>query len=290
MISELTIVIPAYNESENIPVVLPVIIDFAKSNNFKLILVNDGSSDNTIGVLKSFPNDEILTVMHHKLNKGYGAALKTGLEAVTTTYAITVDADGQHDFDDIKKLYEIAKERDADMIVGSRRNQKSSSRFRSIGKWLIRSLTHVLVSKTIWDINSGMKIYRTDLVRKYLYLCPDTMAFSDIITLVFLSQRHLVLEKEINIKKRLGGESTIGVKTAFQTVLEIFNIVMLFNPLKIFLTASVFFFIFGFAWGIPIVLAGRGISIGASLLIIMSILFFFLGLIAEQLSAIRKQK
>jgi hypothetical protein len=113
------------------------------------------------------------------------------------------------------------------------------------------------------------------------------MAFSDVITLLFLNQGHLVLEFPISVKKRVAGSSSIGTHTAFQTVIEILNLAMLVNPLRIFLPLSIFCIALGLLWGIPIILAGRGVSVGSMLAIVLGALFFFLGLIASQLASIR---
>jgi hypothetical protein len=113
------------------------------------------------------------------------------------------------------------------------------------------------------------------------------MAFSDVITLLFLNQSHLVLEYPISVQKRIGGSSSISTHTAFQTIIEILGLVMLVNPLRIFLPLSVICISAGLLWGIPIVLAGRGVSVASMLAIVLGSLFFFLGLIANQLAAIR---
>jgi len=154
---------------------------------------------------------------------------------------------------------------------------------------MIRFLAKVLMTVPIHDLNSGMKIYRTDLAKKYIHLAPDTMAFSDIITLVFINNRHLVLEEPIRIRKRKSGNSTISLQTAFQTIMEIINIVILFSPMKIFLPLSLLCFIITGLWGIPLLIGGRGLSIGTLLGVILGILLFLLGLIAEQLSLIRRK-
>ena len=142
----------------------------------------------------------------------------------------------------------------------------------------------------IHDINSGMKIFRTDLAKKYAYLGPDTMSFSDTFTLVFINNKHLVLEKAIRIKDRISGQSTIGIQTAFQTIMEIINIVILFNPMKIFLPVSLICIFFTLLWGLPIAFMGRGVSTGSLLGIISGLFFFLMGLMAEQLSLIRKRQ
>lgn len=285
---ELSVIIPAYNEAENLKIILPPLIEFCDRNKYKIIVVNDGSRDNTKEILNPFQVSDHFAVVHHKLNKGYGAAIKSGIIACDTEYAITIDADGQHSKEDIVKLFTSLKENDADMVVGSRKGFQSATIFRGIGKSFIRTLAKMLMTVPIYDINSGMKIYRTELAQKYLHLTPDTMAYSDIITLVFINNRHLVLEEPITIASRLQGKSTIGMQTAFQTVMEIINILVLFNPMKIFLPVSLVTILITLGWGVPLLLQGRGVSPGTLLGVISGLLFFFLGLIAEQLSMIRR--
>ena len=231
-----------------------------------------------------------MRLIHHKLNKGYGAAIKSGLMSCDTECCITIDADGQHRLEDIERLYRCLISTDADMIVGSRKSARSASYSRRIGKTIIRFIARMLMPVPVKDINSGMKVYRTELAKKYLHLVPDNMSYSDVITLVFIHNRHLVLEEPITITPRLKGKSTIRVETAFQTVMEILNIVIMFNPAKIFLPLSAVFMITGLAVGLPILLAGHGLSIGSMLGISAGIIFFVLGLIAEQLSALRKNR
>ena len=148
---------------------------------------------------------------------------------------MTMDADGQHDLGDIDSLFRFALEKDADLVVGKRSKGIHSGLYRNIGKWLIRRFATLLMPIHISDLNSGFKLYRTGLVQRYLSICPDSMAFSDVITLIFIKKRHLVLECPISINQRATGKSTITTFTAIQTIMEIINIAMLFNPLRIFL-------------------------------------------------------
>ncbi len=286
----LTVIVPAFNEMENLDRVLPPLIEHCRERNWQIILVNDGSGDATREYLKKYETEPVMKVIHHKLNKGYGAAIKSGIRACETEHLITYDADGQHFLEDIEILRNCLLEHDADMVVGSRKGLKSSSLARALGKSIIRLIARIMMTVPVHDINSGMKIYRTDLAKKYLDLTTDTMSFSDVITLVFINNRHLVLEEPIRIRDRTKGESTIGIQTAFQTVMEILHIVILFNPMKIFLPLSVLCFVATSLWGIPLLLEGRGLSIGSLLGLIMGILLFLLGLIAEQLSLIRRNQ
>lgn len=287
---ELTVIIPAYNEEENLRVFLPPLIGYCRDNGWRIILVNDGSRDGTRTYLEGFRDEPVLTVVHHKLNKGYGAAIKSGIRICETEYLITFDADGQHLQEDIDRLKNCLVHNDADMVVGSRKGLKSASLYRSIGKWMIRLIANIMMTVPVHDINSGMKIYRTDLAKRYLYLTTDGMSFSDVITLVFINNRHLVLEEPISLRDRTIGKSTIGLQTAFQTVMEIIHIVILFNPMKIFLPLATICFILTIIWGLPLIFMGRGVSTGTLLGLVSALLFFLLGLITEQLSLIRRNQ
>ncbi len=286
-----TIIIPCYNEEEALKKFLPEVLSIAVHNKWDVIAVDDGSSDGSRIVLEEFtrryPN---LNVIAHSTNKGYGAALKTGIAASRTGLTATLDADGQHNPLDLNKLISCMYETRADMVIGSRTNQLTGGAYRSAGRWIIRKVARILTRVKVSDLNSGMKLFDTQVAKKMLAICPDSMAFSDIIALSFASEKYLVKEEPIIVRERTLGESTVGFNTAVDTVFEILNIVMLFNPIRIFLPISVILFLLGLLWGIPIILAGRGVSVGAGLLMLTGVMVFLLGLIAEQLSLIRKSR
>ena len=282
-----TVVIPAFNEVISLKEFLPELVDSCVKNCWKVIIVNDGSSDQTKSVLDHYANHDLVEIINHKVNKGYGGALKSGIMAAETDYIITIDADGQHNIEDIRKMKNYIQATDADMVVGKR--DFDGNMFRTIGKKVIRFFANLLMKIPVKDLNSGMKIYRTELVQKYIKHCPNGMAFSDIITLLFIYNNHLVLEIPIKLNERKHGRSTISFKTAFSTIYEILNIVLMFNPIRVFLPAGLVFILSGIAWGIPIALEGKGISVGASLTISIGIIIIFFGLLAEQISQIRKQ-
>lgn len=285
--NDLTIVIPAYNEEQALAVFLPELIAYCRSNGCRLIIVNDGSKDGSRELLDRYADPAFFTPIHHKVNRGYGGAIKTGIKATTTRLVITIDADGQHRLEDVTALYLELQRSDADMIIGNRSRHKESL-YRKTGKALIRRIAKMLMPVPIYDLNSGMKIYVTELVQRYLPLCPDNMALSDIITLIFLNQRHLVLEHPITVDPRTTGESTIGLKTAFDTVLEIVNVATMFDPMRLFFPPAIFFLLFSAVWGLPILLRGEGVSVGTLFLFVTGLNLFFLGLLAEQLALIRK--
>jgi glycosyltransferase involved in cell wall biosynthesis len=286
----LTVVIPLYNEAENLPAFAKTAIEFCRARNWKIVFVNDGSLDATKQILDGLEPETHVRVVHHKVNRGYGGALKTGIRHVMSPYLITMDGDGQHHLEDVETVFRFAVQKDADMVVGKREGVNVSTVYRALGKFLIRSFTKILMPLPVTDLNSGFKLYRTELAKRYITVCPDTMAFSDVITLVFLSEKNLVLEHPIRVSPRKLGQSTISTFTAFETVMQVLNIALMFNPLRVFLPISIFCILAGVGWGLPIVLLGRGVSVGAMLAIVTGLIFFVLGLLASQLSAIRMER
>ncbi len=287
----LTIVIPVFNEEENLSHYIPELIKFCQTRNWKLIFVNDGSTDESGSILNNLAVFENVKILHHKLNHGYGGALKTGITCVETDYLVTIDADGQHDIRDVEAVYKLAVEQDADLVVGNRGKNGNVNLYRAFGKKIIRVFTNILMPLPVSDLNSGFKLYRTDLAKRYQLICPNSMSFSDIITLVFVHKRARVLEYPIRIHPRSLGNSTVNTRTAMQTVMEILNIILLFNPLKVFLPISAFFVFLGLLWGALIYfIRWQGLSVAAMLFIMTGLILFVLGLLANQISAMRMEQ
>jgi len=288
---ELTIVVPVYNEGVELTSTANEVIDYCALKDWLVIFVDDGSQDNSRSVLDTMDSESHVTILYHKINRGYGGAIKTGIRNTVTPFLVTIDADGQHSLEDIDKLYELAQRENADLVVGNRGTSGDVNAYRALGKRIIRTFAKFLMPLPIQDLNSGFKLYRTELAQKYIKICPDTMAFSDVITLTFIKQRNLVLEQDISIKPRVAGKSTINTYTALETVMEILNIAVLFNPLRIFLPISILCILFGFIWGVTILsIVGRGVSVGAMLAIVTGVIFFVLGLLANQISALRMEQ
>lgn len=285
---ELTIIIPAYNESESLPALLGSIRPLLIENNFNVIIVNDGSSDGTKELLDNLAGEFPFSCIHHKINKGYGAAIKTGIRSANTEYVITIDADGQHRMEDVLHLFKTIRATDSDLIVGGRFNQKNSTVARGFGKSAIRGIVKLLIKVPVYDINSGMKIYRTELAKKYIRLAPDTMAFSDVMTIAFVYFARLVQEVPIKINKRIAGKSSINYRTGFDTIKEIMFIATVFAPYKFFSLLAILLLLITLSWGIPFILIGKGVTSATASGILVSFLLWSLGVLAQLISGIRK--
>lgn len=283
----LSVVIPAYNEEECLKDFLPKVVEHCRQKSYKLILINDCSKDATGKIMEQFGRENFITIIHNKVNAGYGGSIKNGIKKADTDYVITFDADGQHRLEDIEPLLKITMENGAEMVVGDR--GYSSGAYRETGKWLIRVVAKLLMPFKIKDINSGLKIYNRELAVKYIRICPDTIAYTYIILFVFIFKKHLVLEAPIGINKRLTGKSTINFMTALENMQEIINFIILFNPIRIFFPVGLFCIVISCIWEVHILLRGNGISVGSMLGFVTGMLTILIGLVVHQISAFRRE-
>lgn len=135
--SLLTIVVPVYNEGQVLEKTVKSLLPFAQDRNWEVIFVDDGSTDHSTEILAKLNFIPFVRVLRHKINRGYGAALKSGISKVTTPYVITFDADGQHCAEDAERLLEFALQNCSDLVVGNRQGTERFSRYRALGKWII---------------------------------------------------------------------------------------------------------------------------------------------------------
>ena len=154
---------------------------------------------------------------------------------------------------------------------------------------MINLLANYLTNQKIPDLNSGLRVLKKNLISKYLHLCPDGFSFSITSTLILISEGFNVGYIPIEIKNRIG-KSTVTIHTGLETFLLVLRLASLINPLKIYMPISFLFFILGIIGSIYYFFRGAGI-LGAPLIFILtSVFIFFFGLLADQISGLRKEK
>lgn len=284
----LTVVVPAFNEADALCDHLDRWLTECAARQWHLIVVDDGSRDTTHEVLEARLTHPRLRVFRHRRNRGYGNAIKTGVLHATTPFVGTMDADGQHSITDLGILLDEAERSEADLVIGSRSHGGESGLYRRAGKSILRWMARLLFAIRLHDLNSGMKVYRTSLVRSLLEYCPGSMAFSDVVTLTHLNLGYSVVEVPIQVQNRRSGSSTINTMTAADTLLEIVNVMMWFRPLRIFIPLALILAAMGVAWAIPLLAIGRGLSSVSLLLLLAGMIVGVLGLLAEQLASGRR--
>ncbi|MCF7844222.1 MAG: glycosyltransferase family 2 protein [Kiritimatiellales bacterium] len=279
---EFTIIIPAYNEAEGISEVLKELFS-AINGRGTVIVIDDGSTDGTGAKAKEIEGVKVIT---HAYNKGYGAAIKTGVRAAKTEWVITYDADGQHTPDLIDKLLTEMKD-DNDMVVGKREGYKGPL-IRQPGKKILHMVANHLSDFKIPDLNSGLRAFRVSTFHKYSHLFPNGFSISTTSTVCFLRERLNVVYVPINIKPRTG-KSTVRPSDAVKTLMLILRLTMLFSPLRLLLPLSIVSGLITLGLLIFELSINNNISDSVTALITLTGFLFFFGLLADQVAAVRRE-
>ena len=239
----ITVVVPVYNEEGSVSPTLDELHQVMQQAGYlyEIVVVDDGSSDRTADLLSSRPDIQLL---QHRRNRGYGAALKTGIAHAKYPLVAITDADGTYPNDRLPELVALAQE--ADMVVGARTGANVTySKLRSIPKYFLAAFAQWIAQQPIPDINSGMRVFRTNVVKKFLGILPDTFSFTTTITLAMLTNNYLVRYHPIDYFARKGSSKIKPIRDTLRFVQLILRTGVYFAPLRIFLPIAGFFF-FGF--------------------------------------------
>ena len=281
MTRELSIIIPAFNEAKSIGGVLQELLESGIQGD--IIVVDDGSTDETAEIAEAAG----VQVIRNEYNMGYGAAVKTGIRRCHSEYIALFDADGQHKADDLKELLKFRN--DYDMVVGERTESRNNPFIRGPAKKLLQFVANNLSGRKIPDLNSGLRVIKRKEVVKVLNILPNTFSLTTTLTIAFHKMGHLVKYVPITTYKRIG-KSTVSIPLdGTRTLLLIVRIVSLFSPLRFFLPLSVFLFLL-FCISLCFDLINNfNISEGTLFFGLSSLLIFSFGILADQISHIRRE-
>ncbi len=280
-----TVVIPVFNEEDAVRISLDRIRDLKLHEAYEILYVDDGSDDGTADIIREYP----VRMIRHTSNMGYGAALKTGIRHALGSKIILMDGDGQHDPKYIGEIDRLLDE--YDMVIGERSGASFQVRSRKAGKKIIRRVGEYLVEQKLPDYNSGYRGFYADQIRSMLHIMPNGFSFSTTSTLAYIKEGYNISSLPIDVSRREGRRSSLRpVKDGTRTLMLLFRIIMLFNPLKVFLPASIGIFLAGFGFGIYGYLAFERYSNGALILTVLGMFLFFIGLLADQISIMNRKK
>ena len=281
----ISIVVPAYNEENAVRHSLDRMVERNYHSRYEVIYVDDGSADSTFDIISQYP----VKCFRHNVNKGYGAALKTGIRKAKGEKIVILDSDGQHDPAYIDTL--IGMLDDYDMVIGERTDDSFQVKRRQKGKRVIRMIGEMLVEQKLPDYNSGFRGFDRRLIAEMLHIMPNGFSFSTTSTLAFLKEGYTIGTFPITVKERLGRSSNVKfMKDGSKTILLLLRIIMLFNPLKIFFPASLLTFFAGITWGVAGYFAVGRFPNSATLISVMGMLLFFIGLLADQIAMLNRTK
>lgn len=283
-VPELAVIVPAFNEATGIDTTLSRLREALARMPFssEIIVVDDGSTDGT-GARAASLGARVIT---HPWNRGYGAALKTGILATEGRVIGIMDADGSYIPDAFAKLF--ARLDGADMVVGERELTSAGVVWiRRPGKWLLNRLAGLLVGVRIPDLNSGQRVMKRETLLRYMHLCPSGFSFTSTITLAMLANGHLVIYEPVDYVKRTG-HSKIRAAHFFNFVLLVVRAVVLFNPLKVFLPLGALVFLVGIAKLVEDVYLWN-LSETAVMAILSAITIWAVGLLADMIARLQMQ-
>jgi len=275
-----TIVIPAFNEGEAIGSTLEQLVSLGLTDRYEVIVVNDGSTDNTREVVEGFT---AIRLVNHTVNKGYGAALKTGIRRARTNKIVIMDSDGQHSPDKVEEVVRLLDE--YPMVIGERTAESHQVANRMLGKQIIRWIGEFLLSQKLPDFNSGFRGFQRDAITVMLNIMPNGFSMSTTSTMAFLKLGYDIGTVPIHVTPRVGRPSNVKfLRDGSKTILLICRIVMLFNPLKIFFPSSVITTMLGAVWAIYGFVAAGRIPNSAVIIVTLGLLLGFIGLLADQIA------
>ncbi len=235
-----SIVIPVFNEEKGINATLDRLQENLSGSHceYEIIAVNDGSTDGTAAILSQRQD---IKVIQHSINRGYGAALKTGIRHSQYPLIVITDADGTYPNEQIPRL--VALTSDADMVVGARIGENVKYSFvRKIPKWFLARFAEWISSSRIPDINSGLRVFQKSIVERFLKILPDGFSFTTTITLAMLTNGYVVHFAPIDYFPRHGKSKIKPVRDTLRFVQLILRTGMYFAPLRVFMPiAGVFF-------------------------------------------------
>ena len=276
----ISIIIPCHNEAKTIGPVIQK-IDRALSaikTPFEIIVVDDSSTDDTARRLTEM-NIQTCTVLSNEYRLGYGGSIKKGIKKARYNWIGICDADGTYP---VEKFADFLKHtRDFDMVVGVRCGKNRSIPLsRRPAKWFLNRFSSFLVKRKITDVNSGMRIFKKEIVREYWNRFPDGFSFTTTMTLSFIMGDHPIKNLTIDYMKREGKSKIKPFQDTYGFLLLILRLSMQFNPLRIFMPA--FFTVFLMTLGSVVRdLINLNLTDTTVMLFIFSIIILMIGLLAD---------
>ncbi len=277
MIKALTVVIPAFNEERGVGPVVRGLWDVFERHQIQaeIIVVDDGSSDGTAHAAAAAG----ARVLNHRSNRGYGAALKTGITAASNDIIAITDADGTYPSEMIPQLLEGLEQ--ADMVVGARTGRNVHIPWvRRPAKWALKKLANYVTNAQIPDLNSGLRVFRRDIAMQYFSILPDLFSFTTTITLAMHCDKYAVSYIPIDYHQRTGRSKIVPWDAGSFAVL-ILRTAMLFRPLRVFLPIVALCLTYGTVKMTIDMMRDPNISASAMLAFMSALLILLIGMLGD---------
>ena len=279
--SGVSILVPVFNEAAAVADTVDQVLEAAARLDveFELILIDDGSTDGTQELISQF--ESRAQVIRHRNNRGYGAALKSGMSAARGDWIVIIDADGTYPVDRLDDLWSKC-DVTVDMVVGARTAVDAKVPFvRRPAKWALALFASWLAGHSIPDLNSGFRIFRRSVAWKSLPLLPDGFSFTSTITLAFLSENRPIEYVPIAYHRRRGHSKIRPFHDTYQFFLLVLRTSLLFAPLRFFFPLGASFMALSLLFVGYRALIGQAFGVISVILFVTGIQLLALGLLAD---------
>ncbi|MFH0732504.1 MAG: glycosyltransferase family 2 protein [Candidatus Omnitrophota bacterium] len=287
----ISIIVPAYNEEKAIKNVLLRLVSVADAafKDYEIVVVDDGSTDNTQQMIKACQTKK-MTLLTHPENMGYGKSLLDGIEAARYNCIGIIDADATYPVDDLPKLFSYYP--GYDMVVGARFGKEFR---KGVIKRPARSVFQFLVEyacgRKIPDVNSGMRIFKKDLVLQFKPFLCGGFSFTTTLTLIFSLNKYYIKFVPVQMNKREGTSKVRHFYDTLRTAQIIVEAILFYNPIKLFLLLGTLNILFGIALAVGnyFIFRVKLLSIIASICIASFMPIFCVGLLAFLLTKLYRR-
>lgn len=293
--TQISIVIPVYNEEANLEALMsrltPVLQNIGKS--FEIILIDDGSKDGSLVMLKEFAQKPFVKVVELTRNYGQHAAIMAGFSIAQGAMVVTMDADLQNPPEEIPNLLRVMEEGPYD-VVGSIRKSRKDSIWRKFPSKIINMVARKITGVSMRDWGCMLRAYRQPVVKR-MSECHEQATFIPALATVFAKR---VTEIEVAHEERFGGKSNYPLRKLINLQ---FDLVASFSdlPIKLIMYGGIFMSLLGMCFGIFLAIArlaygarwaAEGIfTLFAVLFVFIGMQFFALGVIGEYIGRIFRE-
>jgi len=283
LINEISVIIPCFNEQGGISAVIEDLKSILKQSSLKyeIVVVDDGSTDQTGDIARKAG----ATVIEHGVNRGYGAAIKSGVRLAKYDYICITDGDGTYPPKVIPNLV-VAISDGADMSVGSRTGNKVKiPLIRRPAKFMITKIAESIAGVSIPDLNSGLRVFKRTHVNMFLGILPNGFSFTTTITLALLTNGFRIDYLPIDYETRVGDSKIRPISDTLNFVTLILRMALYFAPLKFFIPASFICILVAIAWAlISRFVLGQLADVTSTILVVLGIQIAVVGLLAEMIN------
>jgi undecaprenyl-phosphate 4-deoxy-4-formamido-L-arabinose transferase len=292
---QLAVVIPVYNEEASLPALmqrlLPVMQGLGKS--FEIILIDDGSRDNSLQILRGFTENPQVKVVELTRNYGQHAAIMAGFSITQADIIVTMDADLQNPPEEIANLVAVMEKGNYD-VVGTIREGRKDSFFRILPSKIINMVARKITGVSMRDWGCMLRAYKLPVVQRMIQ-CHEHATFIPALATVFAKR---VTEIEVAHEERHGGKSNYPLRKLINLQ---FDLVAAFSdlPIKLIMYGGVLMSLLGVCFGAFLAVArlvygalwaAEGIfTLFAVLFVFVGLQFFALGVIGEYIGRIYRE-